>query len=219
LTTWTVSTERGDAAAFHGREPAPDTSRSLWWFDVTRPALVLGSSQPIASVDVARCEDDGIDVVRRRSGGGAVLMLPGDIVWLDVVVPAGDEHWDDDVGRAMWWLGDRWASALVALGVRAPEVHRGGLVSTAWSRLVCFDGVGAGEVLVEGRKAVGISQRRTRHWIRLQCAVHRRWRADLHRALLRSPASDVGEPAEPWCLPADVDDVDLRRAVEAAVTA
>ncbi|HSP30196.1 MAG TPA: hypothetical protein VLN74_16715, partial [Ilumatobacteraceae bacterium] len=33
----------------------------------------------------------------------------------------------------------------------------------------CFDGVGAGEVVVGGHKLVGMSQRRTRHAARLQC--------------------------------------------------
>ena len=41
--------------------------------------------------------------------------------------------------------------------------------TTRWSSTVCFDGVGAGEVLLAARKLVGISQRRTRHAARLQC--------------------------------------------------
>jgi hypothetical protein len=43
---------------------------------------------------------------------------------------------------------------------------------TRWSRLVCFDGLGGGEVTIGGAKAVGISQRRTRGWLRLQSSVH-----------------------------------------------
>ena len=42
----------------------------------------------------------GVEVVRRRSGGGAVLLLPGEFVWLDLVIPAGDPLWLDDVGQA-----------------------------------------------------------------------------------------------------------------------
>ena len=41
---------------------------------------------------------------------------------------------------------------------------------------MCFAGVGPGEVLDDtGRKWVGISQRRTRSWIRLQTMAHRVW--------------------------------------------
>ena len=63
--------------------------------------------------------------------------------------------WHDDVGRATWWLGETWATALGALGVVAPDVHRGGIVTTPWSRLVCFAGLGPGEVTSGGRKVVG----------------------------------------------------------------
>ena len=51
-----------------------------------------------------------------------------------------------------------------------------GVESRPWSALVCFAGIGPGEVLDgDGRKWVGISQRRTRDWIRLQTMAHRRW--------------------------------------------
>jgi len=188
-----------------------------WWFTVERPALVLGSAQPWSAVDHAACERRGVEVVRRRSGGGAVLMLPGEIAWLDVVVPAADVLWDDDVGRAMWWFGDVWAEALAALGSSAVEVHRGPLVARPWSRTVCFDGIGAGEVLVDGAKAVGISQRRTRRWMRLQAAVHRRWRPDLLVTLLAEPRPAVSE-LSPVAELAATDD-DLRTAVGAALAA
>ena len=61
-------------------------------------ALVLGSTQPGTSVDSARAARAGIEVVRRRSGGGAVLVGPGDPVWIDVWLPRGDPLWHDDVG-------------------------------------------------------------------------------------------------------------------------
>jgi hypothetical protein len=58
-----------------------------------------------------------------------------------------------------------------------PAVHRGGLVTAPWSGLVCFAGLGAGEVTLGegGPKVVGVSQRRTRAVARFQCAVLLRW--------------------------------------------
>ena len=117
----------------------------------------------------------GVDVVRRRSGGGAVLVVPGDLLWVDVVVPAGDPLWEADVGRAFHWLGEVWAGALAELGVDG-VVHRGGLVASRWSGRVCFAGLGPGEVTVAGgAKLVGIAQRRTREAARFQCAALGRW--------------------------------------------
>lgn len=126
----------------------------------------------------------GLKWERRMSGGGAVLLTPGDVVWVDVEVSRDDPRWDDDVGRAMWWLGDAWAAALAGT-VDGLEVHRGGVVRcTPWCKAVCFGGLGPGEVHVEQRKVVGIAQRRTRESALFQCAVNRRWDpAPLARAL------------------------------------
>jgi lipoate-protein ligase A len=71
-------------------------------------------------------------------------------------------------------VGEAWAAALGELGVSA-EVHRGPLVRSEWSTEVCFAGLGPGEVTVDGRKVVGISQRRTRAAARFQCAALGRW--------------------------------------------
>ena len=137
------------------------------WLDATDTALVIGSTQ--------RAVDAGVPVVRRRSGGGAVLLEPRRVVWADVFVPRQDALWDDDVGRAFWWLGDTWAAALAEVGLPAPAVHRGALVRTPLAEQVCFAGLGAGEVVSGGRKVVGMAQRRTREGALFQCAVPLAW--------------------------------------------
>ena len=145
---------------------------------------MLGSTQPDGSVAAGAA----IEVARRRSGGGAVLVEPGRLVWADVVVPAGDALWQPDVGRAAWWLGDTWAGALEVLGLPGAAVHRGGLVRSRWSFAVCFAGLGPGEVTVAGRKVVGIASRRTRQGALFQCAVPLAWDpAPLLAALALTP--------------------------------
>jgi lipoate-protein ligase A len=106
-----------------------------------------------------------------------VLVVPGELLWVDVLLPAGDPLWQADVGRAFHWLGDAWAAALDDLGV-AVTVHRAGLQRSRWSDLVCFAGLGRGELVdPSGAKVVGISQRRTRTAARFQCAALGRWDA------------------------------------------
>jgi lipoate-protein ligase A len=175
---------------------AADAVSSLWWFEVDRPALVLGSTQGDIVVDHGACARAGVEVVWRHSGGGAVLLVPGEVVWLDVILPASDPRWSDDVGRATWWLGQAWADALASLGHPGGQVHRGPMVASAWSRLVCFAGLGPGEVTIAGRKAVGISQRRTRGVARFQCALHRRWDPAALLGLLAPSALPPDDPAE-----------------------
>jgi len=182
---WVGEHVSGPAGALHAAEPARD--RAVTWYDVDGPALAVGSSQGDDDVDARVAAAISIDVVRRRSGGGAVLMLPGEVVWVDLVVPAGDPLWDDDVSRSMWWVGDVWAEALASVGVIG-LVHRRPMEPTQWSRRVCFSGVGPGEVVDPGgAKAVGISQRRTRQVARFQTMVHLRWRPELVAALVAAP--------------------------------
>ena len=159
--SWRVAHHLEPAGTFHAREVPATPERAAWVCAATAPALVLGSAQHDDRVDRAACAAAGIEVVRRRSGGGAVLVVPGEVLWVDLIVPAGDALWQDDVGRAFHWVGEAWAAALEELGVAA-EVHRGALVRSPWSAAVCFAGLGPGEVTVAGRKVVGISQRRTR---------------------------------------------------------
>lgn len=118
-----------------------------------------------------------------------MLVGPGELLWIDVFVPAGDRLWDPDVGRATHWLGGAWSAALATAGIAATW-HDGPLVSTPWSALVCFAGLGPGEVRVGGAKVVGISQRRTRAGALFQCAALLRWRPSRLLGLLELNGGD-----------------------------
>ncbi len=59
------------------------------------------------------------------------------------------------------------------------------MVCSAESGRACFAGLGPGEVTIGGRKAVGISQRRTRAGARFQCVAYERWDPGPLAALLR----------------------------------
>jgi lipoate-protein ligase A len=179
---WRVREEWGTVADLHAGSAAlldsPDgrpPTRAIRVLHPTDRAVVLGSAQPESDVSLDAARAAGTGVVRRRSGGGAVLVGPGLVVWIDVAVPAEDRLWEADVGRAFWWLGSAWVAALVEAGVRGAEMWVGGLVRSRWSGRVCFAGVGPGEVVMSGRKVVGMSQRRTRRGALFQCAVPVHW--------------------------------------------
>ncbi|HEX9258631.1 MAG TPA: hypothetical protein VF855_03775 [Acidimicrobiales bacterium] len=208
MTLWRTQLVRGTAAALHDRALPDPPERVAWVCEPAEPALVLGSAQPARHVDEVAASRAGVVVVRRHSGGGAVLLVPGAVLWVDVVVPAGDPLWREDVGGAFHWLGDTWVEALEEVGVSGAVVHRGGMVRSAWSSVICFAGLGPGEVTVNGGKLVGMSQRRTREAARFQCAVYSRWDASLLRSLLADPAPTLAE-IEEMCttISADLDAV------------
>jgi lipoate---protein ligase len=135
-----------------------------------------------------------------------VLLIPGEVVWLDVVIPTGDPLWSDDVSHASHWLGDAWVAAL-----GGGSVHRGPMVRTPWSSLACFAGLGPGEVTVGGRK------RRTRAGARFQCAVYSRHDPSVLPGLLRLSPSERTECAAALALVATVPSSDLLSRFLAAV--
>lgn len=177
----------GSATDFHARE-LPDVA-AVWQFEFEHPAIVLGSRQTPDVLDMVACRRSKVEIARRRSGGGVVLLVPGATEWVDVVVPATDRRWDDDVRRSMVRIGERWVEALRDVVDGELTVHRGPMVRTPWSELVCFAGIAPGEVLLDGAKLVGLSQRRTRRAARFQCAVNRRFDDQLLIELLAAPVA------------------------------
>jgi lipoate-protein ligase A len=196
---WRVERQQGRAADLHAASVAltrtgSDVGRAdldlaavpqVRILEVDTTALVLGSGQPEADVDGEAVAAAGIDVVRRRSGGGAVLVDPGGLVWVDLIVPVGDPLWDADIRRAAHWVGEAWSAALGHAAAGRPDVWRGGMRPSPWSARVCFGGMGPGEVTIDGRKVVGISQRRTRHATLFQTAALLTWDPAALVALLR----------------------------------
>jgi hypothetical protein len=125
--------------------------------DVARPTLVLGSTQPPELVDVTAVREREVELARRRGGGGAVYLGPGEQLWLDAWVPRDDPLWMADVSAAAEWVGAWWLEALARIGQRGFDVHHGRSVPGALGDLVCFAGRGPGEVFHGAAKVVGLS--------------------------------------------------------------
>lgn len=208
---WKVEYTVGATAAFHER--ADFAGRHALFHAVDQPTLVLGSAQRLADLDERVVGALGLEVVGRRSGGGAVLVLPGEAVWLDLVIPDDDPLWSHDVARAMIWVGQLWQSTLRDVGVPT-TVHAGALVAGDWGRRVCFASVGSGEVLAGAGKVVGISQRRTRRWARFQTMCHLVWRPELVAAVMAAPRPAAAALAG-VAVPVPVGAAELQQALRA----
>jgi lipoate-protein ligase A len=202
-----LTTFRGSAGEFHTRDLLADGRPAVVVCEPTAPAVVLGSRQQVDVVDVDACRRAGVDIVKRRSGGGVVLVEPAAMCWFDVVAPAGDPRMAaaaGDVGASMRWLGARIVAALAQLSVADATAHAGPMTGGGLGQRICFAGLGPGEVLLHGNKLVGISQRRTRGGSRFQCMVHLRWEPDALVSLLAPPRPAVAELPPVAVLPAAV---------------
>lgn len=225
ITPFRLETFTEPASRFHARDLLHDPTPRVVVCRSTTRELVLGSLQRYLAVNDGACERLGIDVTRRRSGGGAVLVEPDGLVWFDVVVPADDARFADvagDVTASMRWLGGHVLTALTtvidgtAATIRADEltVHTGPTNAAEWGRLVCFAGIAPGEVLAGGHKLVGISQRRTRAGSRFQCAIHTRWAPGTLVQLLAAPGLAAADLPAVASVTADVADALPRALVD-----
>ena len=147
---------------------------------------MLGSTQPPGVADAAMMRAHGVELARRRGGGGAVYLAPGEQLWLDVWIPRQDPLWVADVSVAAEWVGAWWTAALASagLGQQGVEVHTGRSVPGPSGDLVCFAGRGPGEVFSDGRKVVGLSQWRAREGALFSSCAYVRWDPEPLAALL-----------------------------------
>lgn len=143
--------------------------------DIDEPTLVLGSTQTAELVDDTALRASGVALARRRGGGGAVYLAPGEQLWVDVWIPRHDPLWAADVSVAAEWVGAWWVGALAAVRQHGFSVHHGRSVAGDLGDLVCFAGRGPGEVFLGQRKLVGLSQWRSREGALFSACAYRRW--------------------------------------------
>ncbi|HUY43242.1 MAG TPA: hypothetical protein VMU98_05705 [Acidimicrobiales bacterium] len=147
--------------------------------------LVLGGNQ---STSILSSSGRKWPLRRRRGGGGVVELAPAD-VWVDFWIPRDDPRWREDLREASSEVGQWWAASLRALvGVEA-VVHEGGLEGEPGLRVACFAGRGPGEVFVNGRKAVGVTQWRVREGMFLSTVLRASNSSALVDLLNEAPAS------------------------------
>lgn len=208
---WKSHIWRGSAADFHLLDLAMD--RAVWSCMVSAPALILGSTQNEGDVDSALASTQGINIVRRRSGGGVVYVHPDTSIWCDITIPRDDVLWHDDVSTSMLWLGEVFVEALAPW--LTTSVYRNEFLVGQDGRAVCFASTSPGEVFAGTSKVVGISQRRTREGARFQCVLYRKWNPEDWAHCLTS--TDVAQRVR--ALPVATVDITAEEMTDALVAA
>ncbi len=137
---------------------APPTLRFFAW----RPATIsLGYGQPLDHrIDVAAATALGIGLVRRPTGGSAILHEGPDLeLTYSVVARAGDFDGAADLLETYRWIGAALAAGINRIGVPVEMVPVQPSDPTAMPTF-CFARTGSYELEIAGLKVVGSAQRR-----------------------------------------------------------
>ncbi len=142
-----------------GRGESIPTLRLYAW----EPAcLSLGHAQPFADVDVNRLEARGWEVVRRITGGRAILHT--DELTYSVIAPNDEPI----IAGTVLESYNRLAQALL-LGVKnlelPVEMQEGKSNDNASSNPVCFEVPSTYEITVDGKKLIGSAQARKKEGV------------------------------------------------------
>lgn len=127
------------------------------------PCLSLGHAQPFKDVDVERLKSHGWDVVRRMTGGRAILHT--DEITYSVTGNADNEILSGGVLESYNRLSKAllYAGQSLSLPVKVQEEKH----STASKNLnpVCFEAPSSYEITVDGKKLIGSAQARKKEGV------------------------------------------------------
>lgn len=146
-----------------GNGLSPPTLRFYLW---RSPWVSLGTAQSASDLDLAAVAERGWGVLRRSSGGTAVLHH-GQLGYA-VILPAAHPLWQGSLAASYQRLANPLARGLTRLGARVTAASapvRASFVTGApdAARQVCFSALGPFELLDDqGRKIIGNSQIRRR---------------------------------------------------------
>lgn len=123
------------------------------------PCLTLGYAQTIADLDATRLQAYGWDVVRRPTGGKAILHT--DELTYAVIGPAHEPRLTGSVLESYQRLSNALLRALDLLGIPATADEKiPGNASPGDNNPVCFEIPSNYEITFQGRKLIGSAQAR-----------------------------------------------------------
>ncbi len=133
----------------------PPTLRFFGW----QPAcLSLGQAQPGGDVDQAACRAAGVDVVRRPTGGRAILHT--DELTYSVIAPEREPRVAGSLVESYRRLSEGLLAGLLSMGVPTQQVERPDQRDQGNQGPVCFEVPSNYEIVFGGKKLVGSAQMR-----------------------------------------------------------
>jgi len=133
---------------------------TLRFFSWDRPSLSIGSFQKAQELDLSKIKETGIPLVRRPTGGRAVLH-DAELTY-SITCPIPSHFFPSDLLGSYNKIGSCFVRGLKTLGIEAGlyPLRRDGKSSPAGHNPLCFSSPSWYEVLIDNKKLIGSAQRR-----------------------------------------------------------
>lgn len=133
----------------------PPTLRLYAWHPYT---LSLGHAQPFSDVDLQSLNEKGWDLVRRPTGGRAILHA--DELTYSICTPEDDHHVSGNILESYRMLSTGLLKALEIAGITADSKPKNKLDKRYATNPVCFQYPSDYEITYQGKKLIGSAQAR-----------------------------------------------------------
>lgn len=151
-----------DEAILTAQQEKPNPT--LRFYDWTTPAFSFGYFQDIATeVDLEACHVEGIELVKRMTGGGTVVH--GWDLTYTLILPR--QAGEMGISETYHLLGKSLVKAFEKLNIPA-ECYTDKADSTQSSENICLTNPAENDVMCNGKKLAGVSVRRNRNGILFQ---------------------------------------------------
>ena len=151
---WNMAVDEAILESVNNHQSLPTLRLYAW-----QPAcLSLGHAQPFAEVNTQVLEAQGWDVVRRPTGGRAILHV--DELTYSVIAPQYEPRVKGGVLESYLRLSEALLEALRTLGLQPHANENGSNHNTKTPNPVCFEVPSNYEITVNGKKLIGSAQAR-----------------------------------------------------------
>jgi len=146
----------------------PHDNRSIFRVYRWQPyAISLGYNQDPGDLNLEKCKQDKIDVVRRPTGGRAILHA--EEITYSIIIPKESDFYSPDVLTTYNLINRGILKGLHLIGVKAELVERSTEENEKSSahkdKIPCFSKSAKYEIAFQSKKLVGSAQRRYEHSI------------------------------------------------------
>ncbi len=180
-----------DDHLLHSARPGDEPILHLWRWD--RPTISLGYAQAPSLLNMKRIEVAGLRVIRRPTGGKAVLH--GADISYACVVPRPYRDWDDGLKPPYIFVARTMSRALRAAGVPCGPPTESIRVERGGDGASCGSEVHPHELVASREKVLGSAQKRVRGGILMQGTISPAGPAELGAFLASGEAALVSSDA------------------------